>query len=259
MKLGKINMKNKNLLMGVILLGLLVLAGMGYHFYTGYYAYTDSLEEPQVIRIGHIGPLTGVMATYGEQEAQGIDFAVEEINANGGIKGKKLVVIHEDDQLDPTTATSALNKLITVDKVPAVIGELSVTNTLAIAPIAQKNKVVLISSLASSSKLSGAGDYIFKIYFTTTQESKKLVELTSSLNLTNGAILYINHDYGIDLAQLVKEEFVKNGGTISISEGYSLETHRKGSFLLFHQTEIPRDGGSSVKKSRVNMGIMLLS
>ncbi len=185
----------------------------------GYYLPNSAGAEP--VYIGHIGPLTGFMAAYGDQEKQGIDLAVEEINALGGINGRELAVIHEDDQMDPTMATNAINKLITVDKVPAVIGEISSAVTLAIAPIAERNKVVLISHLANSNEISGAGDYIFRIQATDALQAEYLVDLASSLNLSDCAILYMNSDFGIDLEQSVADHFVKNGGIVAISEGYN--------------------------------------
>ena len=221
MKVGRFKAKNKNLWIGVMISGLAILAGIGYYAYTGYYASISTPPQPQVIKIGHLGPLTGFAANYGEQERQAIDLAVEEINAKGGINGKRLEVIHEDDQLDPTLATNAINKLITVDKVVAVIGELSSTVTLAVAPIAEKNKVVLMVHAANSNKLSGAGEYIFRIYPTNTDEGQALVELASSLGSKNASILYVNNDYGTDLESVVKKDFAENGGTISISEGYN--------------------------------------
>ena len=203
----------KKFLIGTIIALLLVVAGIGY------YMTTPSVAE--TIKIGHIGPLTGFAASYGEQEKEAIDLALAEINANGGINGDRLAAIHEDDQLDPTLATNALNKLIADDKVPAVIGELSSSVTLALAPIAERNKIVLISHLANSNKISSAGDYIFRIQATDALEAKYLVELASSLNFTDCAILYINNDFGTDLEQSVNENFAKNGGTVTISEGYN--------------------------------------
>jgi len=139
-------------------------------------------------------PLTGDAAVYGEWDTQGIELAVEEINANGGVNGMQIKVIHEDDQLDPKTAASALNKLITVDKVPAVIGADASSVTLAIAPIAEKNHVVLITPESAAISISNAGDYIFRVFPSNAAEGTKLVELASNLNITNGAILYINND-----------------------------------------------------------------
>ena len=203
----------RKILIGTIIALLLVVAGIGY--------YMTIPTAAETIKIGHIGPLTGFMAAYGDQEKQGIDLAVEEINSSGGINGHKLAVIHEDDQMDPTMATNALNKLITVDNVSAVIGEITSSVTLALAPIAERNKVVLISHLATSNKISSAGDYIFRIQATDALQAKYLVELVSSLNLTDGAILYMNGDFGIDLEQSISEDFIKNGGTVTISEGYN--------------------------------------
>jgi len=197
----------------MIVFGIAIIAGIGY--------YQITPTEEATVKIGHIGPMTGDAAIYGEQEKQGIDLAIAEINANGGIKGNQLTAIHEDDQLDATLATNAFNKLITFDKVPAVIGEITSSATLALAPIAEKNKVVLLSHAANSNKLSGAGEYIFRIYPTDNEEGQKLIELASSLNLTNGAILYINNDYGSDLENVINEDFPEIGGTIAISEGYN--------------------------------------
>jgi len=111
--------------------------------------------------------------------------------------------------------------IISVDKVPAVIGEMFSTITLALAPIAERNKVILISPMANSKKISSAGDYIFRIYPNNALESKKLVELAFSLNLTKGAILYMNNDFGTDLGQSVNQDFAQNGGTVTISDGYN--------------------------------------
>jgi len=259
MKAGKIGMKNKKLLTGVFIVGLIILFGISHYTGIGYYVYPATPTEPQVVKLGHIAPLTGDVAIYGEWETQGIDLAVEEINAKGGINGRQLVVIHEDDQFDPATMTNALNKLITVDKVPAVIGEPSSTGTLALAPIAERNKVVLISDAAAAISISNAGEYIYRVFPSNALEGQKLVEISSSLNLTDGAILYINNDFGIGLAKEVNDRFVSKGGTISISEGYSpdatdfrtsltkiKEKNPKAIFLLGY----PKDMAMILKQAR---------
>lgn len=198
-----------------IVLAFIIVAAIGF--------YISTPTKADVITIGHIGPLTGFMAAYGEQESQGIDLAIEEINANGGINGKKLAVIHEDDQIDPTKATNALNKLITIDKVPAVIGEVTAAVTLALAPIAETNKVVLITDI-SSHKISKSGDYIFQMPPTSDQVANELVDLASSLNLTDCAILYTYTEYCADLAQSINKTFTEKGYTITFSEGYNPDT-----------------------------------
>lgn len=204
----------RNMKIAAVIVAIILIAGI-------VYIRAPNSAAAEDINIGHIAPLTGFLGAYGDQERQGIDLAIEEINAKGGINGHKLLVVHEDDQMDPTLATNAINKLITIDKVPAIIGELSSPVTLAIAPIAEKNKVVLITDLASSNKISEAGDYIFRVFPSDALDAKYLTDLASSLNLTNGAVLYVNTDFGTDMAQSVNESFIKNGGTITISEGYN--------------------------------------
>src|SRR6218665_1879239 len=85
------------------------------------------------IRIGAVLPLTGPSATIGEDIRRGIMLGVDEVNANGGVLGKKLALIVEDSANNPTTALTAARKLATVDKVPAVIGEYSSSITLPMA------------------------------------------------------------------------------------------------------------------------------
>lgn len=198
----------------IVLAAALIAAGIA--------AYLSLPKEQGVIKIGHIAPFTGDAAIYGEWERQGIELAVEEINAKGGIKGMQIRVLHEDDQLDPKTGVSALNKLINFDKVSAVIGAPASSVTLAIAPIAEKNKVVLVSAGSAAIKISYSGDYIFRVFPSNAVEGKKLVELAAGLGIREGAILYINNDFGSELYKVVNEGFATAGGIISASEGYEV-------------------------------------
>ncbi len=118
--------------------------------------------ESEEIKIGAVLPLTGDGAKYGQSAKSGLDLAVEEINANGGIKGKFINVIYEDTKMEPKEGTSAVLKLLTIEKVPAIIGAMASSVTLAIAPIAEENKVVLLSPVSSSPLITDAGDYIFR-------------------------------------------------------------------------------------------------
>lgn len=120
--------------------------------------------QEDVVKIGAILPLSGDAATYGKALQRGMELAVKEINAGTGVLNKPIVIIYEDSGGDPKTAVSAINKLINVDKVPLIIGDMFSSTTLAIAPIAQKNKVVLISPTASAQAVPAVGDHIFTIY-----------------------------------------------------------------------------------------------
>ena len=121
-------------------------------------------NEENIIKIGAIVPLTGPFASYGEPVKNGMLLAVDEINNNGGVKGKKIKLIIEDDAGNPTTAVNAFEKLAGTDKVPMILGPLSSGCSMATAPVAEKNKVVQLSTLAGIPDLSKAGDYIFRIY-----------------------------------------------------------------------------------------------
>ena len=116
------------------------------------------------IRIGAIDPLTGPFAAYGEPVRDGMLLAVDEINAKGGIGGRKIELLLEDDGGDPKNSVSAFTKLATVSKVPVVIGPLSSGASMATAPLAERYKVVQLSTLAGTIDLSKAGDYVFRIY-----------------------------------------------------------------------------------------------
>ncbi|MDP2752894.1 MAG: ABC transporter substrate-binding protein, partial [Nitrospirota bacterium] len=121
-------------------------------------------KEEKEIKIGASLPLTGEIASYGNRAKRGIEIALDEINSVGGINGKKVLVIFEDEKNDPKTAVSIITKFATVDKLPVVIGSAGSTVTLAMTPIANQNKVVLISPMSSSIKLTTeSGPYFFRV------------------------------------------------------------------------------------------------
>jgi branched-chain amino acid transport system substrate-binding protein len=184
---------------------------------------TQTRKEEKEIKIGHIAPLTGDAAIWGNWEVEGIELAVEEINSKGGVVGRKIKVIHEDDKGDPKTAVSALQKLITVDKVEIVIGATLSSTTLAAAPIAEKNKVIMLSPSAQSPKISEAGDYIFRIFASSTVEGKHLAELAKKFNVRSAAILYINNDYGVGLKSVISQYLRENNIPVLDEEGYDVE------------------------------------
>lgn len=119
-------------------------------------------KEPGEIKIGAILPLTGDSALYGESIKKGIDLAVEQINSEEGVKGRKVTVIYEDSKAVPSVGVASFQKLISIHRVPVVIGDAVSSVTLAIAPIAEKNKVVILSPLSSAPAITEAGDFIFR-------------------------------------------------------------------------------------------------
>lgn len=158
-------------------LSVLLLAGCN----TGGGAPTSSVpaqekpvvQLPDVIKIGSIGPLTGDGASYGQDVKAGIALYFAQ---HPTIAGKPVQVIYEDGKCNGQDAANAAQKLITVDKVQVVLGGVCSGETLAAAPIAEQNKVVMISPPSSSPKISTAGDYIFRNYPSDEQVGKTMVD-----------------------------------------------------------------------------------
>jgi branched-chain amino acid transport system substrate-binding protein len=173
------------------------------------------------IKIGAILPLTGGAAVYGQWARNGIDLATSEINAAGGIKGRKVVIVCEDDQSTPQQAVSAAQKLIATDGVKVIIGALTSSATLAVAPVCNEKKVVELSPGSSSPLLTGAGPYFFRNWPSDVFEGKSMADFAiSTLKLHNVAILYINNDYGTGLKDVFKAAFEKAGGMVPLVESY---------------------------------------
>ena len=123
---------------------------------------TQTVGQPLVV--GVINPTTGPFAAYGVPVRDGILLAVDEINAAGGVDGRKLEVVMEDDGGDPKNSVNAFTKLATVSKVPVVIGPLSSGCSMATAPLAEQYKVVQISTLAGAIDLTKDRRFVFRIY-----------------------------------------------------------------------------------------------
>jgi branched-chain amino acid transport system substrate-binding protein len=178
----------------------------------------------QTLRIGCITPLTGEGATYGAATKRGLDLAVEKVNSAGGVNGKKIEVIYEDDQMNPRTATSAIQKLISIDKVPVIIGAFGSSITLAIAPIAEKSRVVLFTASSTADAIKDAGDYIFRNVPPNSAQGKTAAEFArSSLKAQSACIFHMNNDYGVSLTTSFRSTFEGSGGKI-----LSIETYNPG-------------------------------
>lgn len=178
-------------------------------------------QEKETIKIGAILPLTGNSAIWGIPTKEGIELATENLNKEGGIEGKKVKVIFEDTKADPVTATKAIQKLISVDKVIAVIDNSNSSVTLAVAPIVEKNKIPLLVTGASSPKIKYAGDYIFRIWNSDALEGEFMAEfIHNKFNFNNIAIIYVNNNYGVGLKKSFTQSFDKLGGRTNVIETF---------------------------------------
>src|SRR5512147_1465121 len=113
-----------------------------------------SKKSSDTILVGHVASLTGSEATFGQSTDNGIKLAFEEINKAGGVKGKKLALKTLDDQGKPEEAQVAATRLIVNEKVQVLIGEVASSRSLAMAPVAEKNKVPMISTASTNPKVT---------------------------------------------------------------------------------------------------------
>jgi branched-chain amino acid transport system substrate-binding protein len=178
-------------------------------------------EEP--IKIGAILPLTGDDSFWGENAKNGIMLALEDVNTKGGINGRELEVVFEDGKCDPKNSVTAMQKLVEIDGVKAVVGEVCSSATLAIAPIAQNNKVVLVAPCSESPAISEAGDYVFRTWTPNNRQARTMAKYANEAGLNKIAVLNIDNDFGNSLAKAFVEEFSKLGGTIIASDKYGKE------------------------------------
>lgn len=176
-----------------------------------------------VIKIGEVGTMTGSEATFGVSTHQGISLAIEQINAAGGVKGKKLQLVSLDDQGKPEEAATAVTRLITQDKVIAILGEVASSRSLAMAPIAQNYKIPMITPSSTNPKVTEQGDYIFRVCFIDPFQGTVMAKFAKEqLKATKIAILRdVKNDYSVGLANFFTETFKKGGGEIVIDQSYS--------------------------------------
>lgn len=192
------------IVIGFIFSGILFFAGC-----------QKKVEEKKVVKIGAILPLTGDAAKYGEAAKKGMDLAVEEINGKGGILGKRLEIDYEDSQANASNAVSAFRKLIDIQHIKFVLGPLSSTDVLAVAPIANKDKVIIFTPTASAPQITYAGDYIFRNVMSDLYDGQAMAAYAiKEMRKKTSAIFYINNDFGIGLKNSFKEQFEKMGGKI---------------------------------------------
>ena len=184
-------------------------------------------EESDTIKIGVNLELSGPVASYGTSEAAGIDLAVEEINAAGGIDGKEIKIVKVDNKSDNAEATSAATRLTDQEKVIAIIGAATSGATVAQAQIANDKKVPLISPSGTSPNVTvrddgSVNEYVFRTSFIDPFQGTVAANFAANeLNVKNVAIYADNaSDYSKGLAASFKEDFEAAGGKIVAQESY---------------------------------------
>jgi len=176
-----------------------------------------------VILIGEVGSLTGAQATFGISTRNGVELAINEINAEGGVKGKKIAVRVYDDQSKPEEAANAATRLITQDKVKLIIGEVASTNSIAMAHKAQPAKVSMISPSSTNENVTKIGDYIFRVCFIDPFQGFVMAKFAKEhLKTTRAAVLRdTKSDYSQGLSEVFIRKYTEMGGKIVATESFA--------------------------------------
>jgi len=169
----------------------------------------------ETYKVGAAFALSGSIAVYGEGFKKVVDMAAEEINAAGGMKGNKMEIVYEDNKSTPKDCVTAVRKLITVDKVPVLFGPAGSSNFMAAAPVAQENKVVMLSAQGAAPALTKAGEYIFRVFPSDILQGKGVSELCVRLGYKEVPVMYVNNDWGLGLKNSFVENFRKAGGRVT--------------------------------------------
>ncbi|MEN0057727.1 MAG: ABC transporter substrate-binding protein [Bdellovibrio sp.] len=178
-------------------------------------------KENEIV-IGEYDSLTGGDATFGLSSNKGVRLALDEVNEAGGIKGKKVSLITLDDQGKNEEAASATTRLITQNRVTAIIGGVASGRSKAAAPIAQAHKVPFVSPSSTNPDVTKIGDYVFRVCFIDPFQGLVMAKFaTENLKLKKVAILRdVKNDYSVGLADVFKEEFKKRGGEVPSDLSY---------------------------------------
>lgn len=198
-------------------LGLKWLLALGVAF--SLHACTKSHNE---ILVGEYGSLTGSTATFGLSTNKGIKMALDEVNEKGGVKGKKIKLITLDNQGKSEEAAAAVTRLITQNKVVAILGEVASSLTMAAAPIAQQHKIPLITPSSTNPKVTQIGDFVFRICYIDPFQGYVMAKFaTENLKVKKVAVFRDKSSaYSVGLADAFIESFQKMGGSIILDTEY---------------------------------------
>jgi branched-chain amino acid transport system substrate-binding protein len=176
-----------------------------------------------MIKIGYYGDLSGPTFNFGASAKNGVLMAIDEINRLGGINGRRIDVVIEDDQGSPERAATLTSKLIDQDKVVAVIAGGASGSSLAAAPRAQAHKIPFISPSSTDPAVTRTGDYIFRVCFMDAFQGEVMAKFaTNTLKAKKTAIMVdFNNPYSRGLSDFFELSFTKLGGLVVSKQSYS--------------------------------------
>jgi len=182
---------------------------------------TSKTGQNDEIILGLTAPMSGDYAEYGNSFKNAAELAIDKVNKDGGINGKKLKIVVSDSKNDPKEAANIAQKYVSDPSIMAVIGDFTTTSSLAGAPIYQKGGLVQLSPTSSHPDFTKQGNYIFRNIATQAKEGPVVAEYTvSDLNKKRVAIIYIKNDWGIVAQENYQKAVEKLGGDVVAVESF---------------------------------------
>ena len=186
-------------------------------------AVTAAGRAQEAVKIGEYASLTGKEAAFGQSSHKGTLLAIEELNAKGGVLGRQIELVTDDNQSKQGESATIVKKLISREKVVAILGEVASMRSLEAAPICQAYKVPMVSPSSTYPKVTEIGNYIFRVCFTDRFQGHVLAKVAKdTLKIRRVALLTsVSSAYSVGLAEYFKERFTADGGQIVIEQRYT--------------------------------------
>ena len=159
------------------------------------------------VKIGAVISESGSISSYGEKVKNGLDLAVEELNANGGIRGGTVTLVYKDDSTNEDKGRQATQELIEQEDIRVIIGAVSSPVTLAIAPLCEDKEVILFSPSSSAPDISQAGDYIYRNYPSDILEGTSMAKFARDLGLERLVIFALDNEFGLGLKEVFTDQY----------------------------------------------------
>ena len=174
------------------------------------------------VRIGVFMSTTGSTANFGISSVNGIKLAADEINAAGGINGKQVELLVQDDRSDASEAATIVTKFVTQDQVHAVLGEVASSRSIAAAPIAQNAKIPMLTPSSTNPEVTKKGDFIFRSCFIDPYQGAAIAQFAAKTLGAKSAAIMVDrkNDYSTGLEKVINETFTKFGGKIVATQSY---------------------------------------
>ncbi len=178
--------------------------------------------KSSAIVVGSYLSLSGVDSTFGTDTKDGIDLALEQANAAGGVQGRKIEVVYEDDKSVPQEVTTKVHQLIDRDGAVALLGEVASSRSMVGGLVANTSHVPMVTPSSTANEVTRDRAYVFRTCFTNTQQGAAAARYAHALaKKTTAAILYVAQDnYSSGLAETFRTAFTGMGGKIAIEKGY---------------------------------------